>query len=587
LSDVEKGTGAFSAKHPPGLSGKRLLSPFSLGVFRARPRLWTGLAIFLAVFYGVAATAPGPGLTWDEAIYLGQAATYLDWVKTIPSGGLSRESLQRDWQREVKRDSTTILLPSGDAHPPLGKAVTAVFMGTLGGALNVILAARMGAACCFALLCLLLYLFMERRFGRVAAIGSVLSLCLMPRVFAHAHLATLEMPLLLTGLVTVIAFEKGLTSRRWSALTGLFFGGALLTRFDAVLLPVILVPWGLLFYRRKAIPNILAMLVIAPLVFIAGWPALWVNTFPVLHGYVLDKLQRMPIPWLYFGQLYVRPPAPWHYPFVMTLVTTPVAVLAGIATGMAVALRRKAASSASADRPVTFLLMLAAFLPLCLVALPGAPKYDGTRLFLPAFPFLAALAGIGTAAVWGWLCAKGRRRLAMAIGGGVLVLLIVPIVLLHPFELSYYNLLIGGPRGAASLGKAGLAENMEITYWGDTFNDDALKFVKERLPNGGKVALAAVGEFVAAGYRATGQWPEGVQTTNFERGDWDLLVVVPRVGWLAAYQRPVWEYVNRHQPVWVESLPLQRWDLVPFITHVRLPVCLIYERAPRTSGLQR
>ena len=34
-------------------------------------------------------------------------------------------------------------------------------------------------------------------------------------------------------------------------------------------------------------------------------------------------------------------------------------------------------------------------MPLALSSLPFSPKYDGVRLFLPAFPFLALLAGVG------------------------------------------------------------------------------------------------------------------------------------------------------------------------------------------------
>ena len=48
-----------------------------MGIFRARPRFWAGLLIFVAVFYVLAATAPDPGLTWDEAIYIGSAESLI------------------------------------------------------------------------------------------------------------------------------------------------------------------------------------------------------------------------------------------------------------------------------------------------------------------------------------------------------------------------------------------------------------------------------------------------------------------------------------------------------------------------------
>ena len=99
------------------------------------------------------------------------------------------------------------------------------------------------------------------------------------------------------------------------------------------------------------------------------------------------------------------------------------------------------------------------------------PAHDGVRLFLPTFFFLAAFAGWGT--VWladglaprragagraccarSWPCSCSARP----PGSSVQV---------HPFELSYYNELIGGPRGAWQRG-------FELTYWYDAFNDRTL-----------------------------------------------------------------------------------------------------------------
>lgn len=58
-------------------------------------------------------------------------------------------------------------------------------------------------------------------------------------------------------------------------------------------------------------------------------------------------------------------------------------------------------------------------------------------------------------------------------------LVIVPaaadVVRIHPFELSYYNALIGGPRGAWHRG-------FELTYWFDAFNSQTLAELNEKLP---------------------------------------------------------------------------------------------------------
>ena len=51
---------------------------------------------------------------------------------------------------------------------------------------------------------------------------------------------------------------------------------------------------------------------------------------------------------------------------------------------------------------------------------------------------------------------------------------------IHPFELSYYNSLIGGPRGAWRRG-------FELTYWFDAFNKETLDELNRVLPPGAMV----------------------------------------------------------------------------------------------------
>ena len=50
----------------------------------------------------------------------------------------------------------------------------------------------------------------------------------------------------------------------------------------------------------------------------------------------------------------------------------------------------------------------------------------------------------------------------------------------HPYELSYYNALIGGPRGAWSRG-------FDLSYWYDAFNSPVLADVNDRLPHAAQV----------------------------------------------------------------------------------------------------
>ena len=51
---------------------------------------------------------------------------------------------------------------------------------------------------------------------------------------------------------------------------------------------------------------------------------------------------------------------------------------------------------------------------------------------------------------------------------------------IHPFELSYYNELIGGPRGAWKRG-------FELSYWYEAFDGETLVGLNEKLPKGAAV----------------------------------------------------------------------------------------------------
>ena len=84
------------------------------------------------------------------------------------------------------------------------------------------------------------------------------------------------------------------------------------------------------------------------------------------------------------------------------------------------------------------------------------------------FPLWSILVGVGGKTVWDWLHNHSRFHHSRRL---ILVFLFccywlsqaTGMVSLHPYQLSYYNLLVGGLHGADKLG-------LEVTYWGDTGN---------------------------------------------------------------------------------------------------------------------
>ena len=231
--------------------------------------------------------------------------------------------------------------------------------------------------------------------------------------------------------------------------------------------------WGV---ERPALETFTAILAFAPVVGWLGNPAWWRETLPRLtHYYTMSTPEgrrgTLPdIQILYFGQVYEFS-LPWHNGWVLMGITVPVAILGAGVIGLIWGLFR-----IRRDRlPLYFLIH---FLTFPVIRMFPTPAHDGVRLFLPTFFFLAAFAGWGTVAVADWLARAVRlsSRLARpALAGLVLGSAAFALIRIHPYELSYYNELIGGPRGAWEQG-------FELSYWYDAFTDRVIDDLNRRLP---------------------------------------------------------------------------------------------------------
>ena len=237
--------------------------------------------------------------------------------------------------------------------------------------------------------------------------------------------------------------------------------------------------WGT---ERPALETWTAILAFAPVVGWLGNPAWWRETLPRLaHYYTLSNQRRGALPdiqIIYFGQVYEYS-LPWHNAWVLMGITVPVAILGAAAIGILWALGRIRQDKL----PLYFLIHL---LTLPVIRMFDTPAHDGVRLFLPTFFFLAAFAGWGTI----WLADALARRIRSPVGLMRLVAagLVVgssaarALIGVHPYELSYYNELIGGPRGAWERG-------FELSYWYDAFNGPVMRELNARLPHQGRGRL--------------------------------------------------------------------------------------------------
>ena len=234
--------------------------------------------------------------------------------------------------------------------------------------------------------------------------------------------------------------------------------------------------WGT---ERPALETWTAILAFAPVVGWVGNPAWWRETLPRLaHYYTLSNQRRGALPdiqIIYFGQIYEYS-LPWHNAWVLIGITVPAAILGAALIGVFWALGR-----IRQDRlPLYFLIHL---VTLPVIRMFETPAHDGVRLFLPAFFFLAAFASWGT--IWLADLVAGRVRVPLplarlAVSGIVVGSAAMALINVHPYELSYYNELIGGPRGA-------WARGFELSYWYDAFNGPVIRELNSRLPREAEV----------------------------------------------------------------------------------------------------
>ena len=307
--------------------------------------------------------APGkaPGLTWDEPAYVVAGLNYVS------------PSIPDPWQLNHE-------------HPPLAKLLYGLALNLDGGAHGYLAPARFVSAFLFAGLVLLTCRAGTRLFGVTTGLAAGGRLILMPQILAHAHLAALDLNMAVAWLA---AARYGLNPRKgWGGaiILGLLWGLALLTKVNGIFLIVPLLAWGRISgsLRWREMPVVIG---VGLIVFVGGWPWLWDHTAQRLHEYLLDKSVRWVVPTFYLGETWDKAYPPWHYPLVMAAVTMPPAVLVWALGGFGTLLRRRPDAAKWLGLNLAFTLGLA--------CLPGVPRYDGVRLFLAAFPFVAIAAGLG------------------------------------------------------------------------------------------------------------------------------------------------------------------------------------------------
>lgn len=505
-----------SERTAPRLGGR--VKRWLLGPERDGGRL-AALVTFVLVVALLWTLLPAQGLTDDDDFYAPAGIRYASWLGdalTEPSSAFTRKAIDEAFR--MNRE-----------HPPFAKYVIGVSHALTHKALGLFRGldgARSGVALLCALLCAVLVRLCWRPLGPGTAVMSVLLLLSLPRFLFHSQVATLDVPVAALVTFTTAAFFWAERSRAWAWGTGVVFGLALLTKLNA---PFAAIPATLYAivgrwraFRRSdeggyaslvvpPIPRALfAMALLGPVLFLALWPWLWFDTIKRLGDYFAFHLAHYPIFLFYEGEIYSKPFAPWHMPFVLAAGVLPMPVLllglVGVALGVRGLVRlgrgsdeEGGLSSVSSRDRLLALVFLQAFFAIGVVAFSNVPKYGGEKLFMPFFPLFCVLAAAALAQALEALAAlfprlagglawfrpldeerdtsaeaprvtndvadeserapspAPRSRLAAAVLVGVALLPVVPGIVgsvrFHGgFALSYYSEALGGLAGATARG---------------------------------------------------------------------------------------------------------------------------------------
>lgn len=506
-----------------------------------------GLSLLIAVLATalVLVTMPDYGLSADEAFYMSIGRANATWLRQP-----SWNTIDEYW-------------PIHDRHPPLLKisgGITWYMFSQLFPVLPAISAFRLGVLPFVFLLSGVMTWYTAKMYGRVLGCFAGLSVILLPRVFFHAHLGALDFPITALWFTTAAVAVFAVRQVRFFIPMLLLLGAALATKLQGAFLGMTVGGYVTLtglagLFRgkvsfRTVVPFVCRtlLLVAVPLtVFFCLWPYLWPEPWARFQHYTKLMLDHYPIETFYLGKTYTNNPGdtvPWHYPFVLLLATVPLGVVLPAGIGLV--------SAALKPRRHERFMALNLFVPLIMMALPQAIRYDGERLFLPAYPFAVLMAVVGLARVR-LLLGRAARWFPLLVAGLALYVTVTSLRI-HPYQFAYANELVGGIPGS-------LARGFETEYWGTSYKA-VLPFLAEH-----RTATFCVFPWpdLVKGYPFQGLTDvevtlvdqASVYAGNF--GSCQYLVMLARQGFF--YVNPVfWEYYRYKAPVFAESV-----DGVPLV----------------------
>ncbi|MDR2763094.1 MAG: glycosyltransferase family 39 protein [Planctomycetaceae bacterium] len=338
---------------------------------------------------------------------------------------------------------------------------------------------------------------LRREFNSTAAWLSILSILLIPRLFALLQIATWDSCLIASWNCCLAFFPTSLKSKRETAVFGFCLGLLFSSKFTGFTISIAFIVWTIFVWTPDKPPRKIDILkrlfivtIISLLTFFVLNPPLWSNPLGgIFCFFSLNIFREIDIPIMFLGQIYdLRRPLPFYNTIFWTIITIPLGLLFFFLIGLFSILFRLIKRNENSSREIQelrfeTLLIFNMLILLIIRATPFAPSHDGVRLFAGSYIFLGIISGLGASKIWR-SCGGVDRG---GCGGGIFVtkkilrrVFVVIIFAVSTFNvfwyapqwLSFYNFAVGGLSGAVKIG-------MEATYYWDGFDRETIDWLNK------------------------------------------------------------------------------------------------------------
>lgn len=383
---------------------------------------------------------------------------------------------------------------------------------------------------------LFLYLFLLEATNFPTALAGFALIALLPRYFGDLHNNMKDVPQAAAFTLAIWLFWRLWYYRRFKdlILASLAFAIAFNTKVNTIAVPIITLSW-MIFLKPARAKIIYFYFLLAPIFAFSLWTFFWrsqaVSQLLYLPQFFRDNTQNIEV--LFAGNWYCSAVnVPWYYPLGYLAITIPLPILLFFLIGLInliIQIRQKKEAS---------LFLLWFFLPLSRYLLPGMGVIDGIRHFEEVTFPLAAIAAVG-------LIALVPRRLVITFIIVITVINVIPVIKFHPFQISYFNEVIGGIRGA--FGK------YDLDYWG-TSQKQAMLWLNQNAPLSSYVHVVMAAD--VAGKYLRPDLKTNLNAVGYDGADY--VVVLNRQSFFYRYYWIV-EYMLRRKPAYIvenQGIPL-------------------------------